>query len=275
MSLESRLAQELIRLRPARAAAALDRTSPDSAAELLADVSAAQAAAVVASMSPHAAIAVLERLPPAGAATIFEELKHDVAARLARRLSDERRAVAFSHLPERVARILDTLLRFPENTAGALMDPEVLALAEDLSVAEALERVRDTPDQARYNIYVVDRAHVLVGVVNLRELLLAPSDATLSEVMVRDPVRLDSNVDRSVVVAHPGWKQVHAIPVVDTRGCYLGAVRYRTLRQLEDELLGRTEADASASQALGELFASGASGLLDALTGPTPTRRVE
>jgi Mg/Co/Ni transporter MgtE len=126
--------------------------------------------------------------------------------------------------------------------------------------------VREASGQARYNVYVVDRTQALVGVVNLHELLLAPDGVTLADVMVPDPVRLDARADRAAVVAHPGWRRVHSIPVVDEQGGYLGAVRYRTLRQLEDELLGAAETDADAARALGELFAAGASGLLDALT---------
>jgi magnesium transporter len=274
-SLVNRLAQELIRLEPTRAAVALERLPANSSAALLEGVPPVQAAAVVSNMSPHGAVAVLESLPAPAAAAVIEGLDQDIASRVVRRLSEERRDAVLKHLPERAARPLQTLLEFSENTAGALMDPDVLAVSQDLTVEEARAKIRAMPDQARYNLYVVGSEQKLVGVVNLRELLLARGDAMVADVMIRDPLRLEAHADRSVVVAHPGWKQVHSIPVVDDRGCYLGAVRYRTLRQLEDVLLGRTEADTEAAEALGELFAAGASGLLDALTGPVAKRSTE
>jgi magnesium transporter len=169
-------------------------------------------------------------------------------------------------LPAPVARSLQSLLRFPENTAGALMDPAGLALPEDLTVREALARIRELPEQTRYDVYVVDREQVLVGVLNLRELLLARPQALLLDVMVREPLRLHAQDDRSVVIGHPGWKRAHALPVVDEKGSYIGVVRYRILRQLEEELLGGRGQDANTSEALGALFAAGAGGLLDALT---------
>jgi magnesium transporter len=267
VSLESRLAHELIRIRPVRAAAALDRLSATDAAVVLNDVPPQRAARIFAHMSPHTAADVLERLDPEAAAGRIAELGQDVAARLTRRVTDACRAKIFAKLPARPKRTLETLLAFQENSAGALMDPEVLALVEVLTVREALERIREVPDQARYNVYVIDRSQVLVGVVNLRELLCAEPTRPLTEVMTTDPVRLESNVDRSVVISHPGWKRVHSIPVVDARGGYLGAVRYRTLRQLEAELLGAAHVDANAGEALGEVFAAGAAGLLDALSG--------
>jgi magnesium transporter len=272
MSLESRLAKELIAIQPLRAAAALDRLPPNDAATLLQGVDALEAAAVLAGMSPHAATAVLEALEPRAAACLLAALEQDLAARLARRMDSERKRAVWAALPQRTAHTLETLLHFPEHTAGALMDPEVLALADDLAAEEARECVREAPSRVHYNVYVVDRSGVLVGVVNLRELLLAPPRARLANVMIPDPVYLTSVADRSAVVSHPGWKRVHSIPVVDERGRYLGALRYRTLRQLEDELLGAAETDADTAAALAEVFASGASGVFDALAGP-PAKR--
>jgi magnesium transporter len=265
MTLQSRLARELLRLDPVRAAAALEELDLAEAARLLGAIGAEEAAPLLAAIAPHAAAAVLERLPAPGAAAMLERLEQDTAARLVRRLAEVHREAILAHLPPAPARALTTLLHFPEHTAGALMDPGVLALPRDITVDEARRRVRDASNHARYNVYVVDRNHVLVGVVNLRELLVAAPHATLADVMTPDPQRLVAHADRAAVVAHPGWKHVHSIPVVDERGCYLGAVRYRTLRQLEEELLGAAEADADASRALGELFAAGAAGLLDAL----------
>jgi magnesium transporter len=275
MTLESRLALQLIQLQPGRAAAVFDRLPCAEAVRVLGDVPKAAAAAVVGSMSPFLAVEVLEQLSVESAAGILEALEQDVASRLARRMGEERRGAVFARLPARVARRLETLVGFPENTAGALMDPEVLALAEDMTVEEARERVREVPDQARYNLYILDRTQALVGVVTLRELLIAPVDKPLAEIMVRSPVCLRFDADRSVVVSHPGWKRVHSLPVVDERGRFLGAVRYRTLRQLEEELLGSALTDANATEALGEVFASGALAVLDALTGPASRRRME
>lgn len=272
-TLSSRLARELIHAHPAPAAAALDRLPAADAAAVLEDVAPRRAAGVLARMSPHTATELLEQIGIEAAAALLEELDQEVAARLTRRLTEKRRDAVFANLPSRTRRTLETLLVFPENTAGALMDPEVLAMAEDLTAAEALERIRAVPDQARYNLYIVDRDQILVGVINLRELMLASAERELADLMTRDPVRLDAGADRSAVVSHPGWKRVHSIPVVDERGGYLGAVRYKTLRQLEEELLGAAETDANTAEALGDVFAAGASGLLDALAGSK--RRVD
>jgi magnesium transporter len=226
----------------------------------------ADAAQVVRRLSLERSAAALQSLPDDRVAGILELVPIGAASRIARRLDPERLAAILDEASARLARGIRAMVGFPENSAGALMDPNVMSLPEDLTAREAFERVRERPADARYNIYVVDQAQKLTGVLNLRELFLAKPRTRLCDLMVRGPLALEASADRSVVIGHPGWREVHSLPVVDAEGCYLGAVRYRTLRQLEDQLLRRTEQDASAQEALGQLFAAGAGGLLDALT---------
>lgn len=265
MQLERRLARHLIHVHPERAAAVLERIGAAEAQRLLAGVGPEDAAGVLRRTSLHFSADALFALGPSRTSQILETLALDAAARLARRLEDGFREEVLRRLRTRTARALRTLLRFPDRTAGALMDPEVLALPQDLTAREALARVRSEPERARYNLYVVDREQRLVGVVNLRELFLAPTRSRLCDFMVREPARLPAQADRAALIRHPGWREVHALPVVDDEGVYLGAVRYRTLRDLEGELLSGVGTDADAPAALGELFAAGAAGLLDAL----------
>ncbi len=266
MALETRLANELIREHPGRAASALERASAAEGARVLRRVPVAQGAALLERLSPQHAADMLDALPDERVAALLEALPSGVASRLARRLREGRADALLEMLPARAARGIRALIRFPEQTAGALMDPNVLALPEGFTAREALERVREVPDQARYNLYVVDPEQKLVGAVNLRELFLAKRSAKLSDLMVRSPLALPASADRSVVVSHPGWKEVHSLPVVDEAGAYLGAVRYRTLRELEDQLFRGGHRDADMPAALGQLFAAGAAGLVDALT---------
>ncbi len=266
-SLAAAMAARLIARHPGRAAAVLEALDPAPAATALAGCEARAAAGVLARMVPAAAAAVLATLRPERASALVDALDLDVAARLVRRLGSEAAEGLLASLSAGRARSLRTLLGFAEKTAGALMDPDVLALAEDLTAREAVERVREAARHARYNLYVVDREQRLVGVLNLRELLLAPPSARLAELMVRGPQHLRADADRVAVLSHPGWREVHALPVVDQAGGYLGAIRYRTLRALEEELLGPRGADRDTAGALGELFAAGAAGVLDAFAG--------
>lgn len=266
MSSEFRLAEALVREHPDRAAAVLERISVVDAARVVSGIRPRAAAALVQRTSPLRARDLMERVSVKRATEVLEALDVDVGARLARTLSPERQSAAIEGLPDAKAASVRTLLRFPENTAGALTDPNVLALPEDMTAREALGQVHSMPRNTHYNLYVVDRQRVLMGALNLRELFLAQPKTRLADLMVPNPFRIDARASRAMVVAHPGWKVVHSLPVVDGEGRYVGAIRYGTLRALEEALFKRTTSDDDPGEALGQLFAAGVSGLLTALT---------
>lgn len=267
MSLEARLALELTRKHPERAAAVLERLEVADSAEVLSRGEAEDAANLLERLSPSRAEALLARLELDRVRELFEALGHDAASRLARGLEPTRRAALLQELPASRGHALRNALRFPPHSAGALMDPDVLALPQDLEAREALDRVREQPERARYNVYVLDSEQKLVGALNLRELFLAEPTARLRDMMVASPLALPAHLDRAQIAAYPGWREVHSLPVVDESGVYLGALRYRTLREIEDLLMGGSNVDSRAPDALGELFAAGAGGLLGAITG--------
>jgi len=177
-----------------------------------------------------------------------------------------------------MAERLNLLLRYPEGTAGALMDPRALALPQDIPVGEALARVRHAARDVLYYLYVVDRAQVLVGVLNLRELMLAPRKAEVASVMRPHVARLSARADRASILAHPGWREFHALPVVDDAGLFLGVIRYETVRRLEED---RGSAGQSANAlttvlTLGELCWRGMSLVLaDLASGVAPAKSTD
>ncbi len=271
MSLVRTLADELIQQHTAQAAAVLERLGSSEAVELLSRAEPTRAAEVLRLLSPPLAHAVLEELPPAVAGPILDGVPVPTAAILLRVLEPDPREAILDEMDRDRVRGIAALLQHPPGSAGALMDPLVLALPQDATVGEALARVREHAENARYNLYVVSRERLLVGVLNLRELLLAEPDVLLSDIMVREPSSIPAHADTAAVLTHAGWRVVHALPVVDTDGVYLGAIRYRTLRRLEGELRASRRDDDDTSAALGALFAAGASGLLDAVAGPPPS----
>ena len=262
------LANALIERHPERAADVLERVDAEQTSALLGRADPRFAAQVLRQLSPGRAARVVEALPAADAAALLEPLALDTVARLLRTLDSGVVEPLLAHADARRARMLRVALRYPEHTAGALMDPAVLALPASLTAAEALERFREEPENTHYNVYVIDGEHRLVGAFNLRELFLAPADARLDDLMVHSPFSVQTDADRATIVSHPGWRAVHSLPVVDPEGRFVGALRYRTLRELEDAMLQRSHADASSAAALGDLFATGAAALLDALAVP-------
>ena len=263
---EQVLKDEFLRNHPSDAARVLESFSAHEASELLATVPVSSAAQVIEQMAPAAGAECLAALPTTLAGKVIEELDFDSAAGLLRRIDPEIRTVLIGATNEDVGTSLKLLVGYPEGTAGAWMDPRILALPEDIDVNEAQDRVRRFPRFTMYYVYIVARSGKLQGVINLRELLLADGNRRLSEVMNTSVARLPAPADRSVILAHPGWSEYHALPVVDGAGRLVGAIRYETLRRLETEIdhsLGGKPVSVAVS--LGELYWVGLSGVLEGL----------
>jgi magnesium transporter len=272
------LAKNFAEEHPSDAAWILEQLSPDTAVAYIEELPPRLGAAVVQRMAASTAAECISRLSPERFGQLMVALPLDRAAGLLRRLDAGQRELLLQHAPTDVATLLARLLRYPQNSAGSLMDPRVMALPDDITVSEALARVRRVPRHALYYLYVIDREQSLVGVLNLRELMLALPRDPLSAIMQREVSSLSALSDRAAIIDHPGWRNVHALPVIDDQGKFLGVLRYETLRQLEVESNAPTPATGALSTVLtlGELCWVGLAGVLtdlttsvDALTKPT------
>src|SRR5262249_3442196 len=123
-------------------------------------------------LTPHAAGAIFGHVELPRLQELLQRMAPRDAAAVLLHLDESRRDAALMSLPEDAARGLRTLVAYPPETAGGIMDPQVVSLAVDLTVREAVDLMRRAPRQSLYYLYVTDRAGVLHGVLSLRDLLL-------------------------------------------------------------------------------------------------------
>ena len=148
------------------------------------------------------------------------------------------------------------------------MDPQIFTLLDDITVEEALELIRKHPEQVFYHIPVIDREHALLGLISIRKIMLSQPDALISSVMDTGVGQLSPWSNREAILAHPGWRIYHDLPVVDENGVFLGIISYQMVRRLEDEIRGtkRTGPAHDAGKALGELYWIGMSAFFKGAT---------
>jgi len=234
--------------------------------------------AVLRQMESSVAAGALAERPGADVAAVLAAMPAKIGARLLERIEVVKRRDILAGMPADVAGALRRSMNHAEDTAGALMDSSVAAFPRDITVREARKRVQRQPRNLLYYLYVVDRDDRLVGVVTLRELMLAPPSAPLASVIRSEVERLSVRATREAILAHPGWRDFHALPVVDREGVLAGVLRYDTLRRLESgSAVERSPGLLPVGLALGELYWSAATALLngvfDALrpdAGPPP-----
>ena len=186
--------------------------------------------------SDEARAEVLAMLEFAAGADLLGELEPDVAGRIVRHMSTDDASVLLRELPrEQLDAILATLgddaedveslLAYPEDTAGAIMSPDYLALSEDLSVKSAIERIQSSGERdASFYVYVVDQRENLVGVLSLRQLIMQPPDKLLRDFMTTDPIRVTTDADQEEVSRMVARYDLLAVPVVDVSNRLLGVV---------------------------------------------------
>ncbi|MEX2582659.1 MAG: CBS domain-containing protein, partial [Gemmatimonadota bacterium] len=224
-----RLANAFLESHPPRAATMLGRMPVAGAAEVLRAVPPGIAAAVVRELTVSYAAECLRSLAPSEGAAIVAELATGDAAGILRALDPARRDPLLAALPADARRPIVRLLPYVEGTAGAVMDPSIFQLPDDILVADARVRLRRAARDLLHYIFVVDRERRLVGVLDIAELMVAGARDPVSAVMHRDVDRLSVWMPVSLVRDHPAWQHYHALPVVDDDDRLVGAVRYQTL----------------------------------------------
>ncbi|MFT4540428.1 MAG: magnesium transporter [Planctomycetota bacterium] len=207
------------------------------------------AADVLEHMPDVQASETLEHMVPEDAARILEELPSDAQADLIGDLEEVEAEAILAQMEPSEARDLRELAAYPEDSAGGLMLTEMVQVPTGLTVDRVIDHFRDRAEEySGYDVqyaYVVDEAESLVGVLRLRDLLLAPRNTKVEMLMLRDPhsVRVDAGIDE---LSH-FFEEHHffGAPVLDANGVLCGVLRRSgveaAVAEQSDETFRRTQ----------------------------------
>jgi magnesium transporter len=224
---------------PADAARALESLDANEAARVLKRLPPRLAGRVIERLAPQAAGAILTQIGAEGTRALLAEVPTRQAAAILHHLEDAMREAAVSGLAPEQAKRIRGLLQYPSDTAGGMMDPHITALRLDVSVGEAIKALRRAPRQTLYYVYVVDADGKLVGVLNVRELLLASTRDRIEPMVRRDLVTIPATLPRDELAELVRQHRFIALPVVDSEGYLLGVVK-------PDEILATVQEEAFA-----------------------------
>jgi CBS domain-containing protein len=216
----------LAELHPADLARILDQLAPRDRAGVLASLDDEAVADAIEEMTPSAQVDVIEDLHPARAADILEEMSPDDAADLAADLDQDTRDEILSHMEQSEAEEVQELLGYAESSAGGIMTTQFIALAGQLTAEQAIDSLRELEPDAEtiYYVYVTEDDGRLVGVLSLRDLIVARPEVPISQVMTRDPVAVQVDIPQEDVAAVLAHYNLLAVPVVTAEGHLVGIV---------------------------------------------------
>jgi len=222
---------------PADAARCLEGLEPGEAAAILARLPGRLAGPVTERLTPTAAGALLSRLDAETTRDLLGAVPVRQAAAILQNLEAAMRQATLAALDSGRATTIARLLEYPPDTAGGMMDPNITAIPVDLTVAAAIASLRRAPRHTLYYLYVTDREGTLVGVLNMRELLLASPRDPIAPLIQREIVTIPATLSRYEVADLVQRRRFVALPVVDSDGHLLGVIK-------PDEIIGALQQEA-------------------------------
>ena len=230
------------------AIAALTHLHPVDRAEAFADLDDQDQAAILPKLDINDTADLLEELDDEEAADVAETLSTPFLADILDAMEPDEAADVLGDLPPRLAADalaemeesanVIPLLVFPDETAGGLMTTHLLTLAPEITTAEAIEYLRQTTlgSDTPYYLYVVEKNYKLLGVVGLRDLVIADPKRRIREIMDPDVISAKTDLDQEDVARLMIRYDLAAMPVVDDAGSLRGVITYDDLVDvIEDE----------------------------------------
>ena len=134
---------------------------------------------------------------------------------------------------------INELLKYPEDSAGSIMTTEFIDLKEDMTVEDALERIRKigTDSETIYTSYVLNQNRVLEGIVNIKEIVLSKKDTKIKDIMETNIILVNTLEDQEEVAKKFDKYDYLALPVVDNEKRLVGIVTIDdAMNVLQDEV---------------------------------------
>jgi magnesium transporter len=217
---------KLEQLHPADLADLMEELSPAERQSIIDSLDEDVAAETLAELDKRLQTQVVEKLDPEKAADIIEEMSPDAAADLIANLSPETSEELLQEMGHREAEEVEELLRFGENTAGGMMNTEIVVVGEDATRGEVVDYIRFhdiSPDQLD-NVVLIDREATLAGAVPVSRLLLAASDQHVSELVFEPRLSVTPETEDKEVFELFDKYNLRSLTVVNAENHPIGAI---------------------------------------------------
>ncbi len=211
---------------PSEIAEILENIDADSHTDVLNSLDNETASEVLLELDEEHRQDLLEDLDNERIADIVEEMDSDDAADIIADLAESDLAPVLSKLDPEELEEVRSLLQYPEDTAGGIMQTELAEVAEDSTVRDAINWIRLIADEIDdlQDIYIIDSDEKLLGTVSPKKLLLSNPGVKLRDIMEEPEVTVTPLIDQEEVAAIFEKYDIFALPVIDDTGKLLGRI---------------------------------------------------
>ncbi len=213
-------------LRPVDLADAIGLIQPELAWKLLDRLPGR--AEIFSYFEPELQVGLAKVFPRAVLAKLVGEMPADERTDLFKRLDQEQQDALLPALAQAEREDIRKLSSYEEGTAGALMTSDYAMLRQDMTVSQAMASLRqEAPDaETIYQSYVTDEERKLIGVVSLRDLILAHPAKRIVDLMTSDVVSGEASEDQEDIAKRIARYDLLALPITDSLGHLVGIVTY-------------------------------------------------
>ncbi|WP_207425226.1 magnesium transporter [Pedobacter sp. SYSU D00535] len=171
---------------------------------------------------------IIENLDPEKRSEILDKLDYDDATDIISQLPEEQQNEILRNIDEEDANQIRNLLTYPEDTAGGLMNTQVLKVNSNLTKKEALDEIISLSEEMEefYTINVVDSQNRLVGIVSLKDIIKSKYTVHIRELVNADFVFVKADTDQEEVARLLSQYNLTSIPVVDDEMHLLGRITF-------------------------------------------------
>lgn len=157
---------------------------------------------------------------------VFSYMQKDDIADLIGEIPDAQRKLLIKQMQVGDRNQVTTLLQYPEDSAGGIMTTAYISLQETMSVAEGMAKIKQTANKTEVieTIYVTNARNQLSGTCNLRQILTAPKNTALKDIMNENVISVHPEDDQEAVAKLVSRYDLNAIPVINNRRSILGII---------------------------------------------------
>ena len=169
---------------------------------------------------------IVEDISPEKLTQIVDDMDSDDATDLIGELPQEQAQRILSHIDKEDSEEVQELLKYDKETAGGIMQLELVAVPQGVTVRDAIEQIRSSAGEVEdlHNVFIVDDGEKLVGVLPLRKLILASPEHRIEAIMDAATIKVTPEVDQEEVAEVFRKYDIVSLPVVDKAGKLLGRI---------------------------------------------------
>ena len=211
-------------LHPADIADLFELLERDKRAPLASAITDLMSGDVIAELNDYVREDMVEALPPEAVAEIAEQLETDDAVQLIEDLDKEDQDAVLAEMDPEDRAAIENALSYPEETAGRLMQRELIAVPEHLTVGDLIDYMREHDELTTefWEVFIVDHRHRPIGTCQLSWILRTPRQVALADVMKRDQTLIPVTMDQEEVALRFQKYALISAAVVDESGRLVG-----------------------------------------------------